>query len=66
MAGKTTDRHCPALEPKAKGPILGYNMFLEVKGEVVILSPYRGPLSCKEGSMGQGRGSRRAVPPARV
>ena len=35
-AWKTTDRHYPALGPNTKGPTL-YNMFLELKGEGVIL-----------------------------
>lgn len=35
-AWKTTDRHYPALGPHAKGPTL-CNMFLELKGEGVIL-----------------------------
>ena len=35
-AWKTTDRYYPALGPNAKGPTL-YNMFLELKGEGVIL-----------------------------
>ena len=38
-AWKTPDRHYPALGPNAKGPTLGYNKFLELKGEGVILFP---------------------------